>query len=316
MGGVSPEAADFGPPFNQIFLIGNPRAGLDLFTNEPVPAIQPFGATCPSGNVSAFDANGFPFATGTQACWGTNLGTNPGAATPDGISDGFANPIRNYQAAEFELNKAFSKGWLMRVNYRMAYLRGNYEGAFRNDNGQTDPSISSLFDFTTGVLNLLGDQFAVGPLNTDRHHVANAFFSYTFDHSMVRGLALGTGMRVQSGTPISEFGNHPAYANQGEVPIGGRGKAGRTPPTGSVDMHAEYARKVTERFTFRAGADLFNITNSKQLTFRDQLRDLSFSAAGSNTALDVTGAPGANDFLHPLAFSNPFYARFSARLEF
>ena len=60
-------------------------------------------------------------------------------------------PVRNYQAVEIEVNKGFSNGWLMRANYRVARLRGNYEGAFRNDNGQTDPSISSLFDFTTGV---------------------------------------------------------------------------------------------------------------------------------------------------------------------
>jgi Carboxypeptidase regulatory-like domain/TonB-dependent Receptor Plug Domain len=322
MGGVSPEAADFGAPFNQIFLIGNPHRGLDLFTNEPVPTVQPFGAACSSGNVSQFDANGFPFANGLQACWGTNLngknGVLPGAPTPDGISDNFVDPVRNYQAAEFELNKGFSHNWLMRLNYRLAYLRGNYEGAFRNDNGQTDPSISSLFDFTTGVLNLLGDQFAVGPLNTDRHHVGNLFFSYTFDHSMVKGLTLGTGMRIQSGTPVSEFANHPAYGNQGEVPLGGRGKAGRIAPSGAVDLHAEYAYKMSERITLKAGADLFNIFDSRQLTLRDQNRDLTGSAPGSNLAqtLEVPPNPGANDFLHPLGFQNPFYARFSLRLQF
>jgi hypothetical protein len=51
-------------------------------------------------------------------------------------------------------------------NFRVASLRGNYEGHLRNDNGQTDPGISSLFDFTAGEFNLLGDQFQVGPLNT------------------------------------------------------------------------------------------------------------------------------------------------------
>jgi hypothetical protein len=328
MGGVSPEAADFGFPFNQIFVIGNPHAGLDLFKNEPIPTVQPFGAVCPSGNVSAFDANNFPFATGLQACWGdlsqqiADCSTTPpakncpGSTNPDGVSDGFANPVRNYQAVEFELNKGFSNNWLMRLNYRLAYLRGNYEGAFRNDNGQTDPSISSLFDFTTGVLNLLGDQFAVGPLNTDRHHTGNLFLSYTFDHSRFKGVTLGTGMRIQSGTPVSEFGNHPAYGNAGEVPIGGRGKEGRTPPTGAVDLHAEYAHKLSERVTMRADADLFNIFDSRQLTFRDQLRDLSFQAPFSNTKTDITGAPGANDFLSPVGFQNPFYARFAIKLQF
>ena len=312
MGGVSPEASlaalpDSSLPLQQIFLIGNPSSKLDLFTNEPKPVIQPLGAPC-SGALANADANGNNFPGNVQACFNTLNGVNGlvgGTATPDGISDGFADPVRNYQAAEFELNKGFSNGWLMRFNYRLAYLRGNYEGAFRNDNGQTDPSISSLFDFTTGSLNLLGDQFAVGPLNTDRHHVANAFFSYTFTRSAFKGLTLGTGMRVQSGTPISIFADHPAYGNQGEVPLGGRGILGRTQPSGAVDLHGEYARKMTERFTFRVGADLFNVTNSQPITVIDQNRDLSFNSPGSNL-----------DFRAPLVFQNPFYSRFSIKLEF
>src|SRR5262249_56247650 len=119
------------------------------------------GAGCPANTVAVgdTDANGFLYANGLEACFSDLSG---GAATPDGKPDGFVDPVRNYQAVEVELNKSFSRGWLMRVNYRVARLQGNYEGAFRNDNGQTDPSISSLFDFTPGVLNLLGDQFAIG----------------------------------------------------------------------------------------------------------------------------------------------------------
>lgn len=312
MGGVSPEASlatlpDGSVPLQQLFLIGNPSSSLDLFTNEPKPVIQPLNAPC-AGALATTDANGNNFPGNVQACFNTVNGINGlvgGTPTADGIADGFANPVRNYQAVEFEMNKGFSSGWLMRLNYRLAYLRGNYEGAFRNDNGQTDPSISSLFDFTTGSLNLLGDQFAVGPLNTDRHHVANAFFSYTFSKSMIKGLTLGTGMRLQSGTPISEFADHPAYGNSGEVPLGGRGKLGRTQPSGAIDLHSEYARKMTERFTFRVGADLFNVTNSQPVTLVDQNRDLSFNSPGSNL-----------DFQSPLSFQNPFYSRFSVKLEF
>ena len=306
MGGISPEGSNC--CFTQIFLIGNPSSTLDIFTNEPHATVQPQGADCASGLVSDSDVNGFLYTSGNQACFPGSSGVNgldAGSAVPDGIADGFVNPIRNYQAAEFELNKSFSRNWLMRLNYRLAYLRGNYEGAFRNDNGQTDPSISSLFDFTTGVLNLLGDQFSVGPLNTDRHHVGNLFVSYSFDRSFMKGLTLGTGMRLQSGTPISEFANHPAYGNQGEVPLGGRGKLGRTPMNGSIDLHAEYAHKMSERWTVRAVSDLFNVTNSQPISFIDQLRDISFSAPNSNS-----------DFQKPLQFQNPFYARFAVKLEF
>jgi hypothetical protein len=313
MSGISPEGSLAGIP--QILSIGNPGPKLDAFTNEPIPATPPASAPCPSGVSSNSTASGGAFPGGVQACYpgpldasGQPIGVNgleAGTPVPDGIPDGFATPVRKYQAAELELNKGFSNNWLMRFNYRLAYLRGNYEGAYRNDNGQSDPSISSLFDFREGILNLLGDQFAIGPLNTERHHVANLFVSYTFDRSKVRGLTLGTGMRIQSGTPISEFANHPVYNNQGEVPLGGRGILGRTPISGAIDLHAEYAHKMSERWSLHVSADMFNITNSMPVSLIDQNRDLTAQPPNSNF-----------DFQHVLNFQNPFYGRFSARLQF
>lgn len=300
MSGISPEAFNIGV-FNQIYLIGNPNSHTDVFTNMRNPAVQNQGAPC-AGQIGDTDQNGFPYFNGLQACF-TNF--SGGDAVADGLPDGFANPVRNYQAVEIEMNKSFSSGWLMRANYRIARLQGNYEGAFRNDNGQTDPSISSLFDFTPGVLGLLGDQFAIGPLNTDRRHVVNGFFSYTFDRSGLKGLTLGTGIRVQGGTPISEFGDHPAYGNAGEVPFGGRGKLGRTPVSGQVDLHSEYAKKLTERYTLHLSADLFNVSDSQPIRSFDQNRDLSFQAPFSNT-----------DFQSITGYQNPFYGRFSVKVAF
>ncbi len=69
---------------------------------------------------------------------------------------------------------------MLRANWRLAYLTGNYEGAYRNDNGQTDPNISSLFDFTNGIIGMLGDQYLPGPLNTDRENIINIYTSYVF----------------------------------------------------------------------------------------------------------------------------------------
>ena len=317
MGGVSPEAALAGIP--QVFIIGNPSASLDAFTNEPNATVISSGS-CAAGTVASAnaDVNGNPLPGGQTACFsapngvdattGFPLGINglvSGSAVPDGQLDGFANAVRNYQAVELEINKSFSQNWLMRVNYRIARLKGNYEGAFRNDNGQTDPSISSLFDFRTGVMNLLGDQFAIGPLNTDRRHVINGFFSYTFDKGVARGLTMGTGIRIQGGTPLNTLANHPVYGNGGEVPIGGRGALGRTPVSGAADLHAEYAKKLTERYTMRFGADMFNIANSKPIVSIDQFRDISFQAPSSNL-----------DFQRPLAFQTPFYGRFTVKMEF
>jgi hypothetical protein len=307
--GVSPEGAVGGEV--QQFIITNPSKSTDLFLNEVKPITQPAASAC-VGKVNfnpavggPADANGNLIGglAGQQLCFPNGaIAGSPGA---DGVSDGFINPVRNYQAMELELNKSFSHNWLMRANYRLAFLRGNYEGAFRNDNAQTDPSISSLFDFTAGSFNLLGDQFAIGPLNTDRLSTFNAFFSYTFDRSKVKGLTLGTGLRLQSGTPISTLANHPVYGNAGEVPIGGRGVLGRTGLSGADDIHADYAWKLGERSRIRLGTDFFNLTNSQPATTVDQFRDISFSTAGSNV-----------DFKKPTAYQRSFNARFSARWEF
>jgi len=332
MSGISPEGAVGGEVQN--FIIGNPSSSTDLFINQLAPLVQPAvpdpanpgsfipdAAACPSALINfdsiaqgAADANHNVISgigAHQQLCFDSASGT----LGADGRADGFVNPVRNYQAVEMEVNKGFSQGWLMRVNYRIARLRGDYEGAFRNDNNQTDPSISSLFDFTPGSFNLLGDQFAVGPLNTDRRHVMNGFFSYTFPKSALKGLTAGTGIRVQGGTPISELANHPAYQNSGEVPIGGRGALGRTPVTGQVDLHADYPWKLTERTTMRFAVDLFNVSNSKPISQVDQNRDISAGTAFSNVDFLKPGNSNTNIGLLT-GYQEPFRARMSLRWEF
>jgi len=239
----------------------------------------------------------------------------PGKNGADGKPDGFVNPSRHYEALEVELDKRFSNHWMAAVNFRWGSLFGNYEGAYRNDNGQSDPGISSLFDFTAGQLGLLGDQFKPGKLSTDRAAVGNMFLSYTiasdtpYLHS-AKGLTIGMGMRGQSGLPLSLLGDHPIYLNQGEVPIGGRGAAGRTPAATQLDMHADYVLpKLTERFKMKLAMDFFNVTNSQFETSRVQYTQQGAAAPGVAPAPDL-------DYGKPTQFQAPFYARGSIRIEF
>jgi hypothetical protein len=200
----------------------------------------------------------------------------------------------------------------MRANYRIARLFGNYEGALRNDNGQTDPGISSLFDFTPGNFGLLGDQFRPGVLNTDRLHIINGYFTYVFDRGFMKSLALGTGVRVQTGTPVNRLAAHPVYLNAGEVPIGGRGSEGRTPTTGSVDFHGEYPIKITESARLHLGVDLFNIGFAKRVQYVNQNLDLGFGTANADflTPANQNGVR-SND-----AFQSPFVARLFVKFQF
>ena len=42
-----------------------------------------------------------------------------------------------------------ANNWSVLASYRWSRLRGNFEGFYRDDNGQSDPGISSLYDFPT-----------------------------------------------------------------------------------------------------------------------------------------------------------------------
>jgi hypothetical protein len=340
-GGIAPEAANAGVP--QQFSITNPSKNLDIFTN-PVEFDYKSTVGPPSscgtdsfdsgiitdslnnvlhdanGNDSACFAEGVDASTGKivpvgiHGCPATGPCTPAGAVTPDGIPDGFADPIHKYWSVVFEVNKSFSHNWQLRANYTISKVFGNFEGAFRNDNGQSDPGISSLFDFTTGNFNQLGGQFTPGLLNQDRQQVANGYFSYVFDHGMLKNLTLGTGVSLQTGTPITELGAHPVYLNSGEIPIGGRGALGRTPTTGTVNFHTDYLWSMTERFKLRFGADLFNIANTKRIEYINEAIDLQFGIPNADF-LKPNNVLGSNAF-QGNGIQAPFNARLFARIEF
>ena len=298
MSGVSPEGANGG--IVQNFLIGNPNSSADYFTNEQEVAYDPTAgppANCPRDYGIQKASSG--------AIIGAACGLNPdvaGLTIPDGKADGFANPRRHYQALEVEVNKNFSHNFLLRANYRYAKLYGNYEGLYRNDNSQSDPGISSLFDFTQGILGELGQQFTPGYLNTDRRSVGNLYGSYLVPR-FAKGLTVGAGLRGEAGIPISRYGAHPVYQNAGEIPLGGRGALGRTASNNQLDLHADYPITFRETKRIKLGWDMFNVANSKTLLSIDQDADLSY------------GSPNV-DFLKPLAFQRAFYARGSVRFEF
>jgi hypothetical protein len=243
-------------------------------------------------------------------CYRT-LGVNgqpAGDFVADGVPDGFPDPVHIYKALEIEVNKRFSDNWQLLSNVRFSSLRGNFEGHFRNDNGQTDPAISSLFDFTEGEFNLLGDQTGVGPLNTDRTTIFNIYGNYVFskDKGIARSLAglnLGVGFHGESGVPLSEFQAHPVYLNAGEIPVGGRGKLGRTDWYTRLDLHADYRWALSEKTRLVFISDLFNVFNTTRVRLPNQNSQLS------------GGIPDV-DFLKPRLFYAPFNMRLGMRLEF
>jgi hypothetical protein len=235
----------------------------------------------------------------------------------DGKPDTYKDPKREYEAVEFEVRKAFSHNWALSVNYRIAQLRGNYEGAFRNDNGQADPGISSLFDFTEGQLGLLANQQSIGPLNSDRKHTLNAHATYVVPNGKLKGFTIGGGVTVLSGNPLTTFFAQEPYFNGGEVPQFGRGDLGRAPVTGSVDAHIEYPFRISERMQLHVGFDVFNIANSTRQTTLNQDGDLGFAIQNADFGKPVTngGAASPANFISQ-GFVDPFSSRLSIRLTF
>ena len=309
----------------QVYYIGNISSKLDAAVNlvpfSFTPAFNAGGliTNTPAGCASTAGQPNYFYWTGAGpgVCFaqtGIDPLTDLEINTPDGNPDGFPDAVRQYRAFELELNRRFSNGWQGFFNWRIATLKGNFEGHLRNDNGQTDPAISSLFDFTEGDLNLLGDQFSVGPLNSDRKHIVNVFGSYSFGKergwNTLNGLNLGLNVHFETGLPINRLDPHPVYLNTGEIPVGGRGALGRTPSNARFDVHTDYSWGLTEKTKVKFIADFFNIFNTQKLRRPDE-----------NAALDFVGAgnPPNPDFLKPRAVSGyylPFNLRLGVRFEF
>jgi len=238
----------------------------------------------------------------SSALFGGELGS-------DGKPDGNPNPIRQYQAVEFEVNKPLSQNWAILANFRVGRLMGNYEGAYLNNNGQSDPGISTMFDFTSGKLGILGKLNDVGPLNTDRREVMNVATTYVLDRSPLKGLVLGSRVTVQSGVPLSTFAAQQAYTDQGEIPLNGRGDLGRSPVLGTVDAHVEYPWRLGEGKSLRLGMDFFNIANSRRAILANQFVDLAFGVPNQDFQKPGSGTTHG----YPSDLINGFEAPFSAR---
>ena len=100
------------------------------------------------------------------------------------------------------------------ASYRYSRLRGNYEGFFREDNGQSDPGITSLYDFPTNDPNFTrsaarssaiaatsASSAQDGPLPLDRPHQVKISGNYSFNN----GLGIGVGLNLGSGKPLTSL---------------------------------------------------------------------------------------------------------------
>ena len=183
----------------------------------------------------------------------------------------------------------------MQASYRYSRLRGTFEGFFRDDNGQSDPGITSLFDFPTndpsytaigvpqfgyrGDVRYLG-ALGEGPLPLDRPHQVKLFGNY----ELPIGLNVGAGLTFSSGKPLTALAAHPVYGNSGEIPEGPRGSGfetvdgfrTRTRPLYDAAVHADYRLTLNRTQHIVLLADVFNLFNSQTPTDYDPDTQTSF----------------------------------------
>jgi len=220
---------------------------------------------------------------------------------------------RRYTAFELTAERAFADGWSLQGSYTWSRLRGNYEGAVKSDNGQTDAGLTQDFD-TRGLTD--GTQ---GRLPNDRTHTFKLFGSYEFNEYF----SVGANILVQSARHFGCQGVHPTddIASQfGEASFfcDPDGIDGPLPsvftPRGSV-MKSEWVKRLDLSLAFAPqfdlpedmnltfGVDIFNVLNSEDITDRNEFGEFD------NGQLRET-------FGDPTGFVAPRTVRLSARLTF
>ncbi|HEX8722423.1 MAG TPA: TonB-dependent receptor [Pyrinomonadaceae bacterium] len=233
--------------------------------------------------------------------------TTEDKACNDPVIGCFGRARRYYRGLEFTATKRFTDNWQFISSYTYSSLIGNYEGLFRNDNGQSDPNITSLFDLPS----LLGNTY--GRLPNDRPHQ----FKFNGSYRTPFRLLVSGNYYIQSGQPFNALVPHPVYGdNEGfGVP---RGTAinpitgsNRTPTTYQLDFGAHYPISLGENRELRFQFDWFNVTNVQR-----SLRD-------DETVRINSGIPGANgiQFFNPsygtgLVFQFPSAMRLGAKFSF
>jgi hypothetical protein len=261
----------------------------------------------------------FIFNPGRNEPGTTERAACEGDPTTGRIPRCFGRAQRFYRAIELTATKRFTNNYQFIASYVFSSLTGNYEGLFRNDNGQSDPNITSLFDLQS----LLDNTY--GRLPNDRPHQ----FKFNGSYRTPWKLLISGNFYMQSGTPFNQLIPHPIYGNNEGFAVQ-RGTAivpavvatqpgfpntvdsigsSRTPTTMNLDLGIYYPIKVGEGKELRLTGDWFNVFNSQRALTLDQ----TFSINSG-----VTGVPPVQNpfFGSALLIQSPSAFRFGAKFSF
>ncbi|ANU06810.1 TonB-dependent receptor [Paraurantiacibacter namhicola] len=111
---------------------------------------------------------------------------------------GYPEAIRDYDAVEFVVDKSFDGLYGFNFSYVWTKLEGNFEGAVKSDNNQSDAGLTQDFD-QPGFLD-----GAFGPLANEREHS----FKFYGHIQPLEWLDISTNVVVQSPRKFSCIGNY------------------------------------------------------------------------------------------------------------
>ncbi len=175
---------------------------------------------------------------------------------------------RNYDAAEFRLDKRFSRGYYFSTSYTISRLWGNYSGLSSSDeNARQDPNVSRYFDQPWMSYDSHG-KLVEGRLATDRPHALKFFGAYTWKNKWGE-TNFGPNFMLMSGTPLTTEvavnGSSPVYVN-------GRGDMGRTPVFSQTDFYIYHEVRLggSESKKVKIDLNIENLFNQSTVTNKAQ----------------------------------------------
>jgi hypothetical protein len=257
--------------------------------------------------------------------------TNPDVDYPtlafDLLGARFEEPVHNYNAVEVTVDRRLANNWSMLGSYRWSRLYGTFEGFFREDNGQSDPGLTSLYDFPTddpsyteigvpqfgyrGDIRFLGE-LGKGPLPLDRPHQ----FKLSSTYSMDNGLGLGVVLSANSGKPLTALAANPWYGNGGEIPESPRGEGFETIDGFKTRTPVEFQVDLQGSYNFRFGgrgitllADAFNLFNLRRTIDYNNYTELRFDVSNPDFGTPTSGNVAGQ------MYQQPFQLRLGARFE-
>ncbi|WP_109809102.1 TonB-dependent receptor [Sphingosinithalassobacter portus] len=222
---------------------------------------------------------------------------------------GYPAATRNYDAIEFEVEKAFNGVYGFTFNYTFTRLRGNFEGGVKSDNNQTDTGLTQDFD-QPGFLD-----GAYGDLANGREH-SFKFYGHIMPTDW---LDIGVNVVVESPRKFSCIGNYQNdsstfeysygaasyYCRQARFggdgldsgPADGTGTGSVLVPRGTA-FESDWNKSVDLGFTIapfqetmpgvKFRVDVFNVFNWKSVLDRNEFGDITQGGVNPNYGY-VTG---------------------------